>query len=125
MRPAGQGLEPDQVERDFTAELAAGEPVVVASGRAEHAGSTALDIANRFAALHLATPPAGRTITLPAAPFGHLYLVRGAVTVDGAGETAELAPGDALRTVDTGPLTVTASEDAELVFWEMHASFDV
>ncbi|MFM9378491.1 pirin family protein [Gordonia sp. VNK21] len=119
--PHADGLPPDQTEADFTAALAAGEPVVVASGRAEHAGSGALDIANRYAALHIARPPAGRTVTLPGAPFGHLFVTGGSVTVDGAGTLGE---GDALRTTDAGPLTVTADRDAELLYWEMHASFD-
>lgn len=48
--------------------------------------------------------------------------MNGEISVDGVGV---LATGDALRTVDHPALTVTAATDAELTFWEMHASFDV
>lgn len=48
--------------------------------------------------------------------------MNGEISVDGVGV---LATGDALRTVDHPALTVTAATDAELIFWEMHASFDV
>ncbi|GAA4752530.1 pirin family protein [Gordonia alkaliphila] len=120
--PHSDGLEPSHAERDLAAALASGEPVVAASGRAEHRDSGAIEIANRFAALHLAQPRAGQTIELPAAPFGHLYVARGQVSVNGAEPIVE---GDALRTTDAGPLTVTAVDDAEIVYWEMHAAFDV
>lgn len=119
--PHTDGLEPSHAERDFTPALAAGTPVVAASGRPEHAGADVLQIANRFAALHLARPHAGQTIELPTAAFGHLYVARGAVDVTGIGGLTE---GDALRTADRA-LTLTAVDDAEILYWEMHASFDV
>ncbi|GAA3965065.1 pirin family protein [Gordonia caeni] len=119
--PHADGLDPSHAERDFTAALESGAPVVAASGRPEHAGTGALEIANRFAALHLARPRAGQRIELPSAPFGHLYVARGTVEVDRLGTLAE---GDALRTTDSA-ITLTAVDDAEIVYWEMHASFDV
>lgn len=119
--PHTDGLDPSHAERDFTAALEAGTPVVAASGRPEHAGTGALEIANRFAALHLARPRAGQRIDLPSAPFGHLFVARGAVDVDGTGTLTE---GDALRTTDAG-VALTAVDDAEIVYWEMHAGFDV
>lgn len=123
--PHADGLDPAHRTRDFTAELASGEPVVVVSGRAEHAGTVALPIENRFAALHIARPHAGQTITLPGAPFGHLYVVRGEVRVAAELLDTVLTVGDAVRFTDGGDVTVTASADAELVYWEMHAAFDV
>ena len=129
--PDRDGLDPDQSHRDFRDELASGRPVVVASGRPEHADTGALPIHNRFAALHIATPELGATVELPPAPYGHLYVARGAVTVDVDGERYELAEGDALRTVDAGPAAVTVvrtADDtgrAEIVNWEMHAAFDL
>ncbi|MEZ5210715.1 pirin family protein [Gordonia sp. (in: high G+C Gram-positive bacteria)] len=117
--PHADGLPPAHAEHDFSAELATGEPVAVASGRAGHPG--ALPIANRFATLHVARPHRGTAIELPAAPFGHLYVVRGSVVV----EDAELAAGDALRTTGASGLTLTAQDDAEILYWEMHAAFDV
>ena len=123
--PHADGLDPDHSARDFTAELDSGEPVVVVSGRAAHADSPALRIQNRFAALHIARPHADQHITLPGAPFGHLYVVRGEVRVESDGLTESLGVGDAVRFTDGGDVSVTASTEAEIVYWEMHASFDV
>ncbi|NLG48189.1 pirin family protein [Gordonia sp. (in: high G+C Gram-positive bacteria)] len=124
--PHTDELDPAHSTRDFNDALASGEPVVVASGRAAHAGTDALPIANRFAALHIARPHAGQTITLPAAPFGHLYVVRGEVVVDADSlASTAMADGDAVRLTDGGAVTLTATGDAEIVYWEMHASFDV
>lgn len=119
--PDTDGLAPAHAEHDFTAALAGGQPVVVASGLPAHAGTGALQIANRFAALHIARPAARQTLTLPAAPYGHLFLARGRARVAGV----ELGPGDAVRSTDAPALTVTATDDAEVLFWEMHARFDV
>ncbi|MGH3725981.1 MAG: pirin family protein, partial [Mycobacterium sp.] len=54
----------------------------------------------------------------PAAPFLHLFVAHGAVTLEAAGELTE---GDAVRLTDTGALRVTATADAEILAWEMHA----
>jgi hypothetical protein len=54
----------------------------------------ALGIRNRYAALHAARLQPGRTVELPEAPYLHLFVPRGAVTLEGAGE---LGTGDAVR----------------------------
>ncbi|MFD0839820.1 pirin family protein [Williamsia serinedens] len=120
--PDADGRDPSYAEHDFTAELADGALIPVVSGRAAHRDSSALDIGNRFVALHAARPRAVQSVTLPAAPFGHLFVARGAVVLDGTGQ---LDTGDAVRTTDAGELLVTATDDAEILFWEMHASFDL
>ena len=90
--------------------------VLVASGMAGH--EPAVAIGNDAAAMYAARLGAGESVTVPAAPYGHLFVVSGAVTVDG--ET--LVEGDALRTVRAGDATVRADRDAtEILFWEMHA----
>ncbi|GAA2377766.1 MULTISPECIES: pirin family protein [Gordonia] len=123
--PHAAELEPDHGYRDFGSRLAAGDPVVVASGRPQHAGSDALTIANRYAALHVARPRPGRAITLPAAPFAHLFVVRGEVSTSSRElPRAPIAEGDAVRFTDGGEVTLEASTDAEILYWEMHASFD-
>ena len=55
---------------------------------------------------------------LPDAPFLHLFVPRGSVALEGAGE---LATGDAVRFTATGGQRVTAVEPAEILVWEMHA----
>ncbi|WP_132994072.1 pirin family protein [Gordonia zhaorongruii] len=126
--PQTDGLPPSHSEHDFTEALASGEPVVVASGRAEHTGPDVARIENRFAALHIARPHAGQPITLPGAPFGHLYVARGTVSIDVDGEHRELSEGDAARLTDSPNYQVipdAGGAGAEILFWEMHASFDV
>ncbi|WLP91718.1 pirin family protein [Gordonia sp. NB41Y] len=120
------GHEPGYAERDVTDRLATGELFPVVSGLARHRGTDALDIANSHVALHAARPVAGTTLTLPAARFGHLYVVRGSVELSGGAGVAGgsvLSEGDAARTTDQGELRLTATTDAEILFWEMERGF--
>ncbi len=48
-----------------------------------------------------------------------MFVPRGAVTLEGAGQ---VATGDAVRFTATGGQTITATEAAEVLVWEMHAS---
>ena len=91
----------------------------VASGMPEHEGAAAIRIKNRYAALHAARLQPGQSVQLPEAPFGHLFVPRGSVTLEGAGP---LATGDAVRLTATGGQQVTAADPAEILFWEMHAT---
>ena len=65
------------------------------------------------------TPPAGTVGPAAEAPYLHLFVPRGAVTLEGAGG---LAAGDAVRLTATGGRRVTATEPAEVLVWEMHAT---
>ncbi|WP_205855971.1 pirin family protein, partial [Phytoactinopolyspora endophytica] len=56
-------------------------------------------------------------VTLPNAPFLHLYIARGAVDVEGVGHLDE---GDAARITDEGGRHIIAANDAEVIVWEMH-----
>jgi hypothetical protein len=58
-------------------------------------------------------------VELPEAPFQHLFVPRGAVTLEDAGS---LTAGDAVRFTATGGQKVTATEPAEILVWEMHAT---
>ena len=53
-----------------------------------------------------------------AAPYLHLFVPRGEVTLEGAGPLHE---GDAVRFTASGGQRVTATEPAEILVWEMHA----
>jgi quercetin 2,3-dioxygenase len=68
--------------------------------------------------LHGARLQAGDSIELPQAPYLHLFVPRGSVTLEGAGELHE---GDAVRFTASGGQRVTAAEPAEILVWEMHA----
>ena len=88
-------------------------------GMAKHGGAAAISIRNRYAALYAARLQPGRTVELPEAPYLHLFVPRGTVTLEGAGE---LRTGDAVRFTATGGQRVTATEAAEVLVWEMHAT---
>ncbi|MDE3139053.1 MAG: pirin family protein [Acidobacteriota bacterium] len=97
----------------------AGSLVTVASGMQRHAHDAAIRITNRFAALHVARLDPGEGVTLPDAPFLHLFVARGAVELEGSGALGE---GDAARLSATGGQRVRATSASEILLWEMHAS---
>ncbi|MFL6139287.1 MAG: pirin family protein [Frankiaceae bacterium] len=116
--PDESGIAPGYEQLEIDGELLAGGLVTVASGLAEHDGAAAIRISNRYAALHAARLEPGQGVQLPEAPFLHLFVPRGAVTLEGAGR---LDSGDAVRFTATGGQRVTAVEPAEILVWEMHA----
>lgn len=118
--PDRDGVAPSYREADFSTELERGELTVVASGIAKHRDSGAVGLGNRYAALHVARLRPGMSVSIPDAPFGHVYLARGSVTFEGHGRLDE---GDAVRLTSSGGQTVTALSDAEILVWEMHAEF--
>jgi quercetin 2,3-dioxygenase len=105
----------EQLELDDA--LLRGRLATVASGMPGH--DAAIRIKNKYAALHVARLAPGETVDLPEAPFLHLFVPRGSVTLEGAGALAE---GDAVRFTATGGQRITAIEPAEILVWEMHAT---
>ena len=87
----------------------------IASGAVD----AAVTLHNRHATLHGARLQPGDSVQLPAARFVHLFVARGAVTLEGAGA---LAVGDAARLTSAAGQRVTAGTDTEILVWEMHAS---
>jgi hypothetical protein len=92
--------------------------VPVASGMAKHRDSAAIRIHNEFAALHAARLRPGQRVELPQAPFVHLFVAKGTVDLEGAGE---LAAGDAVRLSSAGGERLVGLGAAEVLVWEMHA----
>ena len=117
--PDEGGIAPGYEQLEIAGELLRGGLVPVASGMAKHDGAAAIRIKNKYAALHAARLEAGQSVQLPDAPFLHLFVPRGSVTLEGAGA---LATGDAVRFTATGGQRVTATEPAEILVWEMHAT---
>jgi len=117
--PDEGGLTPGYEQLEIDGELLSGRLVPVASGMAKHDGAAAIRINNRYAALYAARLQPGQNVELPEAPYLHLFVPRGGVTLEGAGALAE---GDAVRFTATGGQSVTATEPAEILVWEMHAS---
>jgi redox-sensitive bicupin YhaK (pirin superfamily) len=117
--PDESGITPGYEQLEIENELLAGGLVPVASGMDEHDGAAAIRIKNRYAALHAARLQTGQTVELPEAPFLHLFVPRGSVTLEAAGA---LNAGDAVRFTATGGQKVTATEPSEILLWEMHAT---
>ena len=117
--PDETGIDPGYEQLEIDADLLGGGLVPVASGMDKHDGASAIRIKNRYAALYAARLRAGQSVELPDAPFLHLFVPRGSVVLEGAGDLAE---GDAVRFTATGGQRVTATDDAEILVWEMHAT---
>jgi redox-sensitive bicupin YhaK (pirin superfamily) len=117
--PDEAGIAPGYEQLEIQDELLRGGLVTVASGMARHEDRSAIRIKNKYAALHAARLLPGQHVELPEAPFLHLFVARGEVTLEGAGD---LGKGDAVRLTATGGQRVTATEPAELLIWEMHAT---
>src|SRR3954465_4987942 len=114
--PDEENITPGYEQLEIDHELLSGGLVPVASGMPEHDGAAAIRIKNRYAALHAARLQPGQSVTLPDAPFLHLFVPRGTVTLEGAGD---LMTGDAARLTGVGGQRVTATEPAEILVWEM------
>jgi redox-sensitive bicupin YhaK (pirin superfamily) len=117
--PDEDGIIPGYEQLEIDDELLRGGLIPVASGMAKHDGESAIRIKNSCAALHAARLRPGEMIELPEAPFLHLFVPRGTVTLEGAGSLSE---GDAVRLTATGGQKVTATGPAEVLLWEMHAT---
>jgi redox-sensitive bicupin YhaK (pirin superfamily) len=117
--PDENGITPGYEQLEIDDELLRGGLVPVASGMDKHKNAAAIRIQNKYAALYAARLKAGDEVVLPEAPFLHLFVPRGTVSLEGAGELAE---GDAVRFTATGGQRVTAAGPAEILVWEMHAT---
>lgn len=111
-------IRPGYEQLEIDGELFRGGLVTVASGMDKHGADAAIRIKNRYAALHVARLQPAGNVTLPDAPYIHLFVARGRVGLEGAGPLAE---GDAVRLTAVGGQSLTAVDDAEVLIWEMHA----
>jgi len=118
--PDASGIRPGYEQLEIGDELLRGGLAPVASGMPEHRDAAAIRIAQKDAALYAARLAPGGSVSLPEAPFVHLFVPVGSVTLEGAGD---LATGDAVRIAGGAGQRVTAGADgAEVLVWEMHAT---
>jgi quercetin 2,3-dioxygenase len=96
-----------------------GRLAVVASGIPRHRDQAAIRIRNRYAALHVARLEPGENVTVPDAPFVHVYVARGQMHLEAEGL---LNAGDAARLTAAGERRIGAAAPSEVLVWEMHAS---
>ncbi len=92
---------------------------VVASGRPGHQHETAVSIAQAGASVLAARLVADQSVVLPDSPLVHVYVVRGAVQLDGADRLDE---GDSARLFAVGALGLRCLEEAEILVVEMDSS---
>ena len=114
--PDSPGMSPSYQELDIESELASGALVTVASGLPEHRDSAALQLGNSAAALHAVRLAAGESVSVPDAPYGHVFVAKGTVEFE---EVGSLHQGDAVRLTSTGGHRITATVPSELLIWEM------
>jgi redox-sensitive bicupin YhaK (pirin superfamily) len=85
----------------------------------QHRDAAAIRIAQQHAALLASRLGPGQEVTLPDAPFVHLFVADGSADLEGSGG---VATGDAARVSGGSGQRVTAGPaGAELLVWEMHA----
>ena len=114
--PDVTAISPSYQQCEIHTELLGGELVTIASGMPGH--DAAITLHNRNAALHGTRLQPGDSVSLPRAPYLHLFVARGRVSCEGIGDLHE---GDAVRFTDTDGRRVTANEPSELLIWEMNA----
>ncbi|MET1002254.1 MAG: pirin family protein [Acidimicrobiia bacterium] len=115
--PDVSGITPEYEEVDVTDRLTTGVLVPLASGREPDA---AIRIHQRDATLWVARVVPDATVTVPGAPYVHVFVARGTADLDGAGT---LVKGDAVRLTEAGPRALIAGPaGAEVTVWESHAA---
>jgi hypothetical protein len=116
VQPDVAGIQPGYQQHAIGDDELAGRLATIASGMPGH--DAAISIHNRSAALHGSRLRPGDELTLPDAPYLHLFVARGQVDV----EQAELSEGDAVRLTTSDGVRVAAHVAAEILVWEMHAA---
>ncbi len=114
--PDTAGLAPSYEQRDMNDALAAGGLVAVASGKG-HANAIAIN--QHGAAMHVARLQNGETVTVPDAPFVHVFVAHGAVEL--GDDARPLNQGDAARLTDAGRVVLTSNGASEVIVWESDA----
>jgi redox-sensitive bicupin YhaK (pirin superfamily) len=112
--PDTERLKPGYEQLDISSQLGRGGLVPVASGRGHDA---AISIRQREAVLWAGQLKPAERVTLPDAPFVHLFIARGGGELAGAGR---LQAGDAVRLTAAGTPAFTADPEtgAEVLVWE-------
>ena len=110
-------IDPSYQQLDIGSEIAKGGLVPIASGKGHE---SAIAIRQEGATLWGGKLGSGERVTLPSAPFTHLYVAEGELDLEGAGR---LAAGDAVRLMGQAGLRATAGESgAQILIWEMEAA---
>lgn len=114
VRPSVSGLRTVYAAHDFSAELAGGGWVAIASGAPDSAAP--LRLRQLDAELRAIRLDEAEAAIVPAADLAHVQLTRGQVDLNG--ET--LAAGDAARLTDAAAVSIVAGPAAEVLLWMMY-----
>jgi redox-sensitive bicupin YhaK (pirin superfamily) len=114
--PDETAVTPSYQQHEVHNDLLSSGLVTIASGIPER--DAAISLHNRHAALHASRLQPGDTVSVPAAPYLHVFVALGRVAVEGVGE---LEAGDAVRFTDADGPRLTAREPSEVLIWEMRA----
>ncbi|MGC4937056.1 pirin family protein [Kribbella sp. DT2] len=115
VRPDELDLTPSYQQAEV--ELRTGELIPIASGLPKHASTTAVKINQQAAGMSVARLNPYDAVQLPVAPYVHVFVALGTVTLEGAGELHE---ADAARIVAADGQKLSAgAEPAEILVWEM------
>ena len=115
--PDETAVTPGYQQHEIGSEPLEGGLVTIVSGIPGR--EAAITLHNRNAALHATRLRPGAAVSLPQAPYLHLFVARGQVSLAGIGDLDE---GDAVRFTDADAGQVAARAPAELLIWEMHAT---
>jgi len=118
--PDTEQITPGYQQLDINAQLSKGGLVPVASGRGHEA---AISIRQKGAVLWGGRLGASETVTIPDAPYVHVFVAKGSAELEGAGS---LKTGDEARLTAAGGRRLTAGADhgAEVLIWETHAAVE-
>ncbi len=112
--PDTERIRPGYQQLDINSELSKGGLVPVASGKGLE---SAIAIRQQGATLWAGRLQPNERVTLPDAPFIHVFVAEQEATLEGAGA---LAAGDAARVTGYPGLSLSAGpEGAEVLIWEM------
>ena len=119
--PHERGIDPGYEQLDINDELSLGGLVVVASGMEKYQDRRAIKINQKYATLFSARMKPNEVVQLPHAPFVHVFCAVGSAAIEGQ---PLMQQGDAARiSGGAGQRVVAGPEGAEILVWEMHASF--
>lgn len=117
--PDTKGIAPSYEQLSISESLVSNELIPVASGQG-HLGAVAIH--QREAVLWVSRLSAHGSVTVPSAPFTHVFVARGSVHLSSEDKKTEyvLAAGDAAQLTNSNTSRLTASaEGAEVLVWEM------
>jgi len=111
--PDTERITPGYEQLDINGQLNKGGLVPIASGRGHHA---AISIRQKGAVLWGGRLGSGETVTVPDAPYVHVFVAKGSARLEHAGV---LNAGDEARLTGAGSRSLTAeSNGAEILVWE-------